>query len=151
MLPIDRTAYALKVTRRKEEKKLRRLLRIVTLQGFVLPSWLLRNRMTVQPKHFHGRASAVFRYRKVLYEHAQSGTGFIAEFDRRRFFNELGGFLKAWMALFRQLPALRRDYAAGVQEIATQAFWRGVYPETPVPAEANQPDAETVEAQGELS
>ena len=151
MLPIDRTAYALKGTRRKEEKKLRRLLRIVTLQGFVLPGWLLRDRMTVQPKHFHGRASAVFRYRKVLYEHAQSGTGFIAEFDRRRFFHELGGFLKAWMALFRQLPALRRDYAAGVQEIATQAFWRGVYPETRVPAEANQPDAETVEAQGELS
>jgi hypothetical protein len=71
----------------------------------------------------------VFRYRKVLYEHAQSGTGFVAEFDRPRFFSELGSFLKAWSSLFLRLPALRRDYAAGSLEMASMSFWRGVYPE----------------------
>jgi galactofuranosylgalactofuranosylrhamnosyl-N-acetylglucosaminyl-diphospho-decaprenol beta-1,5/1,6-galactofuranosyltransferase len=139
MQPIDRGEFVLKGPRRRPESALRRLLRIVTLQGFLLPGWLLRDRMTVQAKHFHGRASAVFRYRKVLYEHAPSGTGFVAEFDRRRFFQELGGFLKAWLALFQHLPTLRRDYAAGLRDMAAIEFWRDVYPESRPDADETAP------------
>lgn len=127
LVPIDRSAFVARPARRRDESRLRRWVRAITLQGFLLPGWLLRDRMTVQAKAFHGRASGVFRYRRVLYEHAQSGTGFIAEFDRGRFFRELGGFLGGWVDLFRRLPALRRDYARGVREMTRVEFWRGVY------------------------
>lgn len=129
LVPINRSAFVVKPARRREESRLRRWVRALSLQGFLLPGWLLRDRMTVQAKAFHGRASGVFRYRRVLYEHAQSGTGFVAEFDRGRFFRELGGFLGVWAALFRRSPELRRDYARGVREMTRVEFWRGVYPE----------------------
>jgi hypothetical protein len=130
MGPIDRAALDVKGARRRKESKPRRLLRVLTLQGFLLPNWLLLDRTTAQVKGFHGAASAVFRYRRVLYEHLQTGTGFVATYDRARFFAELKGFLQAWWPLFRNLPTLRRDYARGVAEMATLRFWREVYPET---------------------
>ncbi len=131
LLPLDLAKLAPRPSRNRRETFPRRLLRALTLQGFLLPGWLLRDRITVLPKAFHGKASSTFRYRRVLYEHAPSGTGFIAEFDRPRFFAELRDFLAAWTALFRRLRPLQRAYAAGVEDMASQAFWRGVYPAAP--------------------
>ena len=146
MLPIDRSALPLKGARRRRESLPRRLARALTLQGFLLPGFLLRDRMTVQEKGFHGRASAVFRYRRVLYEHVQSGTGFIAEFDRPRFFAELARFLRVWGALFVRLAPLRRAYAEGAREMTTIEFWRGVYGQTAAPPTAADRAAATREA-----
>lgn len=125
--PIDRTAFDVKGGRRTRESTWRRVLRAVTLQGFLLPGWLLIDRTTLQEKGFHGRASAVFRYRRVLYEHAQTGTGYVADFDRRRFFRELRAFLMAWGRLYSRLRGLRRAYRAGADEMASIDFWRDVY------------------------
>jgi galactofuranosylgalactofuranosylrhamnosyl-N-acetylglucosaminyl-diphospho-decaprenol beta-1,5/1,6-galactofuranosyltransferase len=127
MVPLDRALYQVRGARKGRESTLRRLLRVLTLQGFLLPDSLLMNRMTLQDKAFHGKASQVFRYRKVLYEHAASGTGYIAEYDRARFFSEVRAFVPAWTSLFRHLGTLRRRYAAGVEQMASLAFWRGVY------------------------
>lgn len=124
---IDRAALAPRPARRHREAVGRRWLRALTLQGFLLPRWLLRDRVTLQPKSFHGRASGVFRYRRVLYEDPVTGDGFLAEFDRPRFFAELRRFLAAWSRLFARLPALRAAYAQGAEAMSTEAFWRGVY------------------------
>lgn len=128
LAPIDRGALDLRGGRRNgRESALRRAGRALTLQGMLLPAFLLRDRTTVQPKGFHGSASAVFRFRSVLYVHEPSGTGFLARHDRRRFFAELGDFLRGWTRLLRRLPALRRAYAAGAEELTSAAYWRGVY------------------------
>jgi hypothetical protein len=131
MLPIDRRAIATRPARRKEESVPRRWVRALTLQGFLLPGFLIKDRTTVQPKNFHGRASGVFRYRRVLYEHVASGTGFVAEYDRARFFRELAAFLGVWARLLWRLPALRREYAAGAEALTSVEFWRQVYREPP--------------------
>lgn len=136
--PVDRTLLKLKPMRSRHESKGRRLVRVLTLQGFALPGFLLRDRTTIQPKSFHGQASAVFRYRRVLYEHATSGTGFIAEFDRRRFFVELGSFLRVWAIALVRLPALRRAYATGADELGSIDFWRGVYAPECLAAESSR-------------
>ncbi len=127
--PIDPTAYELNAPRRRRESFGRRLVRALTLQGFLLPGFLIRNRTTLQPKSFHGPASGVFRYRQVLYEHAASGTGFVASFDRGRYFQELRAFASAWMRLRLRLPGLRRSWLKGVEEMSTLDFWREVYRE----------------------
>lgn len=126
--PVDLAGLALRGGRRPgREPAWRRLARLVTLQGFLLPDALLRDRTTVHPKDFHGRASAVFRYRSVLYWHEASGTGFLARHDRRRFAAELGAFAREAGRLLRRLPALRRRYAEGAEALTSEAFWRGVY------------------------
>lgn len=142
--PLERSAYTVQGARRPHESKPRRLLRLLTLQGFLLPGVLLKDRMTVQDKNFHGRASAVFRYRRVLYLHAASGSGYVAEYDRGRFFAELRRFVPAFFALMRQRAALRRDYADGAREMGSAAFWRSVFadPPAPAPAPATPPETE---------
>jgi len=148
LMPIDRSALPVKGARRRRESPARRLARLLTLQGSLLPDFLLRDRMTLQEKGFHGRASAVFRYRKVLYEHAQSGTGFIAEFDRRIFFTELAAFVRVWAAMFARIAPLRRAYERGASEMTTIEFWRGVYAH---PAGASVPADATTQGEANAS
>lgn len=131
--PLDIAAYTTRPARRERESRARRLVRLLTLQGFLLPDALLKPRMTVQDKAFHGRASSVFRYRQVLYHHAPTGTGYIAEYDRRRFFAELRAFAVAFAALMRRRGALQREYAAAAEQLMTMAFWRSVYGDAPAP------------------
>ena len=125
--PVDAADMVLRGPRRGRESAGRRLLRVLTLQGFLLPGWLIRNRTTVQEKHFHGNASALFRYRRVLYLHAVSGQGYFAEYDRGRFFAELGAFIRTVTRFATRLPALRRAYAAAGPSLGSETFWRGVY------------------------
>jgi len=113
--------------RRAHESPLRTLLRLFTLQGFLLPDALLKDRTTVLEKDFLGRSSAVFRYRRVVYRHAQSGTGYRLEHDRRRFFGALRDFMPVLWSLLRNTEALHREYVEGVDRMTTPGFWRGIY------------------------
>ncbi|HEU4457663.1 MAG TPA: hypothetical protein VFR90_00900 [Methylibium sp.] len=150
LAPLDHGQRGLRPARRREESPLRRLARALTLQGFVLPRALLMDRTTVLDKSFHGRASAVFRYRHVLYEHAGSGTGYLAHFDRKRFFAELRAFVATWFAFRRRLGPLQQAYERGVTEMSTAAFWRRTYRPAPsrAPAPATQPEAAVSVADG---
>lgn len=133
MVPIEAAALAPRGARRPRESMLRRLARLASLQGFLLPGALIRDRTTLQDKAFHGRASAVFRYRRVLYRSASGATGFLAEFDRPRFFAELAAFLRVWSRVFRELPDLRRRYAAGAEAMTSIDYWRRVYADEQTP------------------
>jgi hypothetical protein len=112
---------------RSRENPLRVLLRVLTLQGFLLPSALLSRRLLVHEKSFYGRGDAVFRHRQVLYEHWPSDSGFVVEFDRRLFFRDLGAAIAALWVFLRRSPALRRDFGQGMQTLTSRAFWRERY------------------------
>lgn len=49
----------------------------------------------------------------------------------------------------RRLPGQRADYAAGVRQGATAAFWRGVYPEARPPAGSAPPAVPTTSLRGQ--
>ncbi|UUX95062.1 glycosyltransferase [Aquabacterium sp. J223] len=123
----DVDALPLRGPRRRPESALRRLGRKLTLQGFLLPRALLRDRVLRLGKGYHVDEASVFRFRRVLYEHADSGTGYLLPHDKRLFFGELRRFLRALATLLRRLPALRRAHAAGFDAMTTQAFWRDLY------------------------
>jgi galactofuranosylgalactofuranosylrhamnosyl-N-acetylglucosaminyl-diphospho-decaprenol beta-1,5/1,6-galactofuranosyltransferase len=127
LVPLSRHSLQVNGPRRQRESLGRRLIRAVTLQGFLLPGFLLIDKTTVLEKAFHGRASAVFRYRRVLYEHRPTGTGYMTEFDRRRFFSELCSFAAVLSKLLVNLRPLREQYVRGVERLSTKDFWRDVY------------------------
>lgn len=127
MQPVDRRGLRLRGPRQGRESGLRKLLRALTLQGFLLPGPLLRNRVQVQEKAFAGDSGSAFRFRRVLYHHWQSDTGYIAEHDKRLFFAELRDFLKVLGDVLRRLPQLRRELSQGFEQMTTEQFWREVY------------------------
>jgi galactofuranosylgalactofuranosylrhamnosyl-N-acetylglucosaminyl-diphospho-decaprenol beta-1,5/1,6-galactofuranosyltransferase len=137
--PIDRDALGtLRPDRKRREGAARRLARLLTLQGFLLPNALIKNRTIVQDKNFHGRASAAFRYRRVLYEHPAGDTGFVAHFDRARFFGELRAFIGVAGHMLWRLEALRAAFRDAAQRFGQRAFWEDVHG---VPAAAAPPAA----------
>jgi hypothetical protein len=150
MAPLARLDEAYRLPRAgKREPRLRRLLRVLTLQGYLLPRSLLSNKVLVHEKSFHGRAGDVFRYRRVLYRHAASDTGYMVELDRDRFLAELRDMLAELRPFLRRLPELRRAYAEAMVQMGSSAFWRGVYrlPEGGVAAApAAVPEAGVAEA-----
>lgn len=141
--PIDRSAHAARPPRHpgRREGRWRKLARLLTLQGFLLPDALIRDDLVLQDKAFHGRAGAVFRHRRVLYLHPPSSTGYIARYDRPRFFAELKGFVRVWWPLMRRLPALQAAYAEAAARYGQEAFWRQVHelPRSPSPCPAAEP------------
>jgi hypothetical protein len=116
-----------KNVRAGRENPARALLRLFTLQGFLLPRALLRKRVLVHDKTFYGRASDTFRFQAVLYEHWPSNTGYVARFDRRLFFREIGSLLTALYGFLRRLPQLRLEYSEALPRLTSAAFWRAVY------------------------
>lgn len=126
--PVDHAGLGpLRKDRRRGEHVLRRLARLLTLQGFLLPKALIKDRTIVQDKNFHGRASATFRYRRVLYEHPASGTGFVAEYDRPRFFAELGAFVRVASRLAWRMAELQRAYRDAAERYGQREFWNEVH------------------------
>ncbi|WP_157271698.1 glycosyltransferase [Azohydromonas aeria] len=128
--PIDRAGLDLRTPRRSQhESPLRRAARTLTLQGMLLPPALLRSRkrVLVHDKDFFGRARDVWRFRRVLYRHGQSDTGYLVELDRARVAAEVRDLLRTLLPVLRRLPELRRDYAQALQQMGTAAFWREVY------------------------
>jgi hypothetical protein len=140
-LPLDRAAYRARAPRKRREPRLRTLVRALTLQGFLLPSALLKDRTVLQEKGFHGSPAAVFRYRRVLYEHFATNTGYVAEHDRRRFFAQLANGLGALATLLLHLRPLRAAHRRGFEQMTTPAFWRRVYGDATTPIEAPDDDA----------
>jgi GT2 family glycosyltransferase len=113
----------------ERESRLRRLTRIVTLNGFLLPGFLLRDGSPVtDEKSFHGTYSRIFRHRKVLYVCAPAGTGYVAVYDRKRFFRLLAAFLRIFFLFMLRESALRRSYRKALPDMTAKAFWRRIYP-----------------------
>ncbi len=120
---IDRADYELDYPVLKKEL-LRSLLRWVTLNGFLLPGVLLRDRVLFQPKGFRGVLRQIFRYRKVLYEYEPLGIGYIAEHDKRRFFKTLMAFTRVALRLMISFDRVRTEYRKEMPRMTSEAFWR---------------------------
>lgn len=109
------------------ESRFRRLVRIVTLNGFLLPGFLLRDGTVIDEKSFHGTYSRIFRYRQVLYVCEPIGTGYVARYDRKRFFRFLSAFLYISFLFMVRKNALRRAYLKALPDMTGKAFWQQIY------------------------
>lgn len=126
MQPLARAAYQIEYAS-PYEGKLRKLVRIMTLNGILLPSFLLRQGTLFQHKSFRGNFREIFRYKQVIYEYEPLSLGYVARYDRRRFMSELISFAGALLGLMMRFSALRRSYAEALPEMTSQEFWRNVY------------------------
>jgi hypothetical protein len=101
--------------------------RIITLNGFLLPDFLLKDAVAFQHKSFRATFSAIFRYKKVLYEYEPLGVGYIAYHDKNAFFKELKAFLKEITIFAVKYDSIKKSYLADLSDITSESFWRKVY------------------------
>lgn len=103
------------------------MLRVMTLNGFLLPEFLLKNEVAFQHKGFRATFREIFRYKRVLYEYEPLGLGYVAEHNKRRFFFELFAFLGELARFLIKFQPLRREYRHSLSSMTSEEYWRQVY------------------------
>jgi hypothetical protein len=124
--PVHRPEYNVEYAGTQPER-LRTLARWLTLNGFLLPSFLLKDKTLFQHKGFRGLFREVYRYKQVLYEYEPQGIGYIATHDKKEFFTTLFSLLKVLAKLASRFTQLRADYTNKMPEMMNENFWRQVY------------------------
>jgi len=111
----------------KKEKKLHKFLRNITLNGILLPSFMLKNKIMLQPKHYKASFKDIFLYKKVLYEYEPTGQGYFAVQDKKQFFAEYFAFIQQLFLFAKRYDAIQQEYQKAMQEMTSEAFWRDIY------------------------
>jgi galactofuranosylgalactofuranosylrhamnosyl-N-acetylglucosaminyl-diphospho-decaprenol beta-1,5/1,6-galactofuranosyltransferase len=113
----------------ESESGLKRFLRYLTLNGHLLPYFLLRNGDNVEDKGYrvvpflNARPLNVFRARRVLYYKLQTQEGFTVEFSRISFFKTL--FRTIWLTILilARFSSLKSQYIISLSRFTTEEFW----------------------------
>lgn len=106
---------------------LRRLVRLATLNGNLLPKSFTQNEVRYQNKNFNAAFRDIFRYKEVLYYNEASRTGYIAKQDRKQFFSLWKDGLTVAARFARALPNLQKQYVQKIPEMTSEDFWRKIY------------------------
>lgn len=124
--PIDRSKLDL-VYPGGHESRLHRWGRLLTLNGMLLPESRLINRVAYQDKGLRGTLRDIFRFKQVLYYYAPLGVGYVVSYDRKKFFSELSAYVSLWYKFFKNYNKISKDYRDSLNDMTSEAFWRGVY------------------------
>ena len=111
----------------RKENFFRKAFRILTLNGFFLPSFLLKKKIIFQHKAYKAFYKDIFLYEKVLYEYVPTGLGYIAVHNKKKFFSELFSLMKQLIFFIIRFKALRREYKQAIPNMTSEEFWRKIY------------------------
>jgi len=101
-------------------------LKLILLNGALLPNFLLKKRVLLCSKTFFGFDRA-FRYRRILYFRASDSTGYLAELDRFKLLKVLFRYLIALTKIGLFPSRYRRNLYNAVRSHTQESFWRNLY------------------------
>lgn len=109
------------------EGRWRKIFRFLTLNGFLLPHFLIKDSTVFQHKHFRASFREIFRYKKIYYEYEADHVGYVATHDKKRFFSLLWRFTKSLVVYGLKYKKVRQEYRDRMPEMTSLEFWRKVY------------------------
>ncbi len=111
----------------KPETRMRKYIRLLSLNGHLLPQWCLRKTPAYVGEYTRGLLGLTFRHRHIVYRKYESLDVFEAELNKLRFFSLLGAFIKASLVFVLRGSAIRRSYRKNLPMLTSKAFWEKVY------------------------
>jgi GT2 family glycosyltransferase len=111
------------------ESTLHRLIRLITLNGHLLPFLFFHNEEKISSQGYRiapiqgYRPVNVFRARKVLYYNLINQEGFVAIFSIREFFKVFIKTIYLSLEMFFKFPNLRKLYRETLPELTNKSFW----------------------------
>lgn len=115
------------VNKSEQESRIRRFIRKSTMNGFLLPSFLIKNRTVVDNKWFVGSLARVYKNRRVAYLLPNSNLGYIAHHDKKRFFIEYALAIRTIAEFVWRLKKIRKQYRVNLAKMTSESFWRNIY------------------------
>ncbi len=102
-----------------------RVIRFLTLNGFLLPKLFMKGRKKVAlvRKDFHAPFGSIFRYRYVCYENA-AGMQLLVEHDKWKMAKILLKWFFSCVHVVFAFHHIRRAYLAELHDLTSSQFWR---------------------------
>lgn len=126
MKPISRE-YVIGYRELQNEGRLRYYLRMITLNGFLLPKFFLKKTTVFQRRAYCANFKEIFLCEKVSYEYGVSRLGYVASHDKKRFFSIVLKFAKLILKLSHDYEKIKQNYITDVPKITNKNFWQDVY------------------------
>lgn len=111
----------------KPETRIRKYIRLITLNGHLLPQWCLRKTPVYVGEYTRGLLGLIFSYQHIVYRKYETQDIFEAHLNRSQFFNLLGAFVKASLAFILRSSVVRRSYRKKLPMLTSKVFWQNVY------------------------
>ncbi|CAG9000100.1 MAG: hypothetical protein CENE_02089 [Candidatus Celerinatantimonas neptuna] len=109
------------------ERRFRKIIRKISIQGLLLPNFLFRKKILIQPKHSSIDLVASFRAKKILHYYEPFGKGYITEFNRYRISKEILFFIKQLIKLKYKFKRLNKEYQIAIDLYTSKTFWKEIY------------------------
>lgn len=127
MNDISRADYQLDY-RDDKENMLRRILRIVSLNGNVLPDFFFKQKKIIfQPKGFRASFREVFLYNEIYYEYTPLMKGYVAKRNKKEFYLVLKDFIKLSFKLKSEFRIIKDKYEKELPYLMSLDFWNSIY------------------------
>ena len=110
------------------ESVARKILRIMTINGFILPPFLCHNPAVFQEPGFGAKLKQTFRYSSIYYGQSPDSSGELVTIDRWKALKLTPGFLSNMLLLALRFSEIRRSYEDQFPKISSRKFWEQVYP-----------------------
>jgi galactofuranosylgalactofuranosylrhamnosyl-N-acetylglucosaminyl-diphospho-decaprenol beta-1,5/1,6-galactofuranosyltransferase len=123
---ISKTDYEF-VPPASRDTRVRQLLRWALLNGFLLPTCLLRKGLVLQGKSFRAPLREVFGGQGIYYEYVPSGMAYVAYHDKKEFFSLLLRYVFVMAALLFSYRKLSSIYRETWPAMTSENFWREVF------------------------
>jgi len=112
------------------ETRMRRFVRLVTINGMLLPSFLHKTQPLILPKSVRPDLKSIFRHKRIFYVSDRTGLGYTAELNVRAASRLCREFLYLMVLLALRRRKLRHAYREELPSLTSIGFWREIYPET---------------------
>ncbi len=104
--------------------RLRKAAQLLTLNGHLLPGWLMKSAAGLRSLPLQHRAIAgVFRERKVLYLNEATNEGYVAEHSKQKFFRNLLDLATTGLLVAQHYEEVRHAYAEAYAGLVSADYW----------------------------
>lgn len=123
---INRSDYVLS-GRDMHESKIRKVFRFLTINGLLIPNFLMKDEIVFQSKHFRANFRQIFIFKKVFYEHEATRTGYIAKHDKSELISGIINYCKGVVSILKKFDDAKKNYLSNEPDLTTKEFWESVY------------------------
>lgn len=110
-----------------KERRHRRLVRFLTLNGTLLPKKLRKHTFLLQNKNFSGDQRSTFRYQDVVYYYEPTEEGYIAHRDTSRLLKETRLFYRLKKKFKICYKNVQEYYQEKLLVMTSELLWRTIY------------------------
>ncbi|TKF67359.1 glycosyltransferase family 2 protein [Vibrio sp. F13] len=110
-----------------KEGRLRRVIRAVTFNGHLLPSFIYKKQPIYQYKAWDANLLQTFGYQTILYYYDPLKTGYSTSIQRKRFVKEMFFTLSTLIRLSFNYKKIKSNYQSNIDHLTSKSFWDNIY------------------------